>query len=413
MFQSKLTRRLCGVALTAVTTALMAVPAHAQRVSLGTIDGKIDTVDAKVDDVSGQVSVVDGKVDDLLSQTGAGTGGVLPINQDCAEGIGCFPGDLAGLPVTITVPGSYRLTSDLAGVVNVNGIEITADDVTLDLSGFAVVGTGTGGFGILVNADNAEVRNGTVRDWGSRGVNAVSADNSLFERLRISDNGSTGIIAGAGSTIRHVVARGNGSVGIQLNLHGLVSHSTAQNNGGNGIQVGSGGSVTDSAASENAGAGIRSTLASLIARNTAEANTADGILTGNGCTVSGNAVSNNGGDGIDAAAANLVEGNTVRQNGVNGIAVAVDTVVRGNMVDAHFVGNGAGILVPASVSDTRIDGNHVTDNTTGIRVQGTGNLIIRNSAAGNTTDYSIVAGNVTGPVLNTADTDRAFANFDF
>lgn len=411
MFQSKLARRLCGVALAAVTTALMAVPAHAQRVSLGTIDSKIDTVDAKVDDVSGQVNVVDGKVDDLLSQTGAGTGGVLPINQDCAEGIGCFPGDLAGLPVTITVPGSYRLTSDLEGVVNVSGIEITVDDVTLDLSGFAVVGTGTSGIGILVNGDNAEVQNGTVRNWGLEGVFANAADNSLFERLRVSDNGSFGIVAGAGSTVSHVVARGNGNDGILLGQHGVVSHSTAQNNTGEGIEVGAGGSVIDSAASRNGEIGIRGISSAHIARNNSFDNQGDGIAAGNGSTVRGNTSTGNDGDGIDAEAACLVEGNTVRLNGLDGIVVGVDTVVRGNMVDAHL--GEAGISVPAGVSDTRIDGNHVTDNTTGISVQGPGNLIIRNSAAGNTTDYSIVAGNVTGPVLNTADTDRAFANFDF
>jgi hypothetical protein len=38
--------------------------------------------------------------------------GVLEINQACVS-VGCFPGDLAGFPVTISSTGSYRLTSSL------------------------------------------------------------------------------------------------------------------------------------------------------------------------------------------------------------------------------------------------------------------------------------------------------------
>ena len=40
--------------------------------------------------------------------------GVVEINQTCAVQTGCFSGDTAGYPVTITQPGSYRLTSNLA-----------------------------------------------------------------------------------------------------------------------------------------------------------------------------------------------------------------------------------------------------------------------------------------------------------
>lgn len=37
--------------------------------------------------------------------------GELEINQACAgSSVGCFPGDSAGFPVSITQPGSYRFT---------------------------------------------------------------------------------------------------------------------------------------------------------------------------------------------------------------------------------------------------------------------------------------------------------------
>src|SRR5271154_6656573 len=67
--------------------------------------------------------------------------GVVLINQSSALQGGVTPGDAPGFPVTISQPGSYRLSSNL--VVpdsNTNAIEITAEFVTLDLNGFSIVG---------------------------------------------------------------------------------------------------------------------------------------------------------------------------------------------------------------------------------------------------------------------------------
>ena len=51
--------------------------------------------------------------------------GVLEINQTCAVQTGCFAGDSPGFPVTITQPGSYRLTSNLFRGSSLGG---TAED---------------------------------------------------------------------------------------------------------------------------------------------------------------------------------------------------------------------------------------------------------------------------------------------
>ena len=54
--------------------------------------------------------------------------GVLEINQTCAISTGCFPGDSPGFPVSVTQPGSYRLTGNLdlsAEGVNVSGIAVS------------------------------------------------------------------------------------------------------------------------------------------------------------------------------------------------------------------------------------------------------------------------------------------------
>src|SRR6478672_7546607 len=51
------------------------------------------------------------------------------------------PGDASNLFI-ISQPGAYYLTGNITGVAGKAGIKITANDVTLDLNGFALVGPG-------------------------------------------------------------------------------------------------------------------------------------------------------------------------------------------------------------------------------------------------------------------------------
>ena len=72
------------------------------------------------------------------------------------------------LPLTITESGSYYLVED-ANCLS-TAITVEADNVTIDLMGYSLIGHGTG-FGIYLNARiNVEIRNGTVRDFGSDGI---------------------------------------------------------------------------------------------------------------------------------------------------------------------------------------------------------------------------------------------------
>ncbi|MHC4575495.1 MAG: hypothetical protein ACYS76_15445 [Planctomycetota bacterium] len=79
------------------------------------------------------------------------------------------------------------------------------------------------------------------------------------------------------------------------------------------------------------------------------------------------------------------------------------------------VGNGAGIHADdVGSDDNRIEGNHVTDNDRGIDVDGTGNIIIKNTASGNAgDDYDIVAGNKVGTISTDPTTAGPWDNFDF
>jgi hypothetical protein len=109
-----------------------------------------------------------------LATPALATDGVLEINQTCAVQTGCFPGDTAGFPVTISALGSYRLTSSLV-VGNGSVIDVDTSRVSIDLNGFSircepaancflVVGSGING----ANADDVTVRNGMISEMASR-----------------------------------------------------------------------------------------------------------------------------------------------------------------------------------------------------------------------------------------------------
>ncbi|MHC4618134.1 MAG: hypothetical protein ACYTEQ_10320, partial [Planctomycetota bacterium] len=79
--------------------------------------------------------------------------------------------------------------------------------------------------------------------------------------------------------------------------------------------------------------------------------------------------------------------------------------------------------------DNRIEGNNVTDNDRGIDVDDSNNIIIKNTASGNTgrggspsAHYDIAANNSYGPIINvsgvgdisaTTGADHPWANFQF
>ena len=98
----------------------------------------------------------------------------------------------------ITQPGSYYLTGNVAGVSGRSGIEIAADNVTIDLMGFSVEGVGGSLDGVTteLTRNNLTVRNGTVSGWGQDGIDLTQGGTglgSLVEGVTSSDNTVSGI----------------------------------------------------------------------------------------------------------------------------------------------------------------------------------------------------------------------------
>jgi hypothetical protein len=69
----------------------------------------------------------------MFSVSAFAVDGVVLINQASVMAAG-------GFPYKITQSGSYRLSGNLTVPANTDGIDITVDNVTLDLNGFTIKG---------------------------------------------------------------------------------------------------------------------------------------------------------------------------------------------------------------------------------------------------------------------------------
>jgi hypothetical protein len=66
--------------------------------------------------------------------------GVVLIDQTRALAGNVTPGDAPGFLVTLSLPGSYRLSGNLTAPAGTDGILIQNSDITLDLNGFRITG---------------------------------------------------------------------------------------------------------------------------------------------------------------------------------------------------------------------------------------------------------------------------------
>lgn len=269
----------------------------------------------------------------LSSIPASASDGVLEINQTCAVQTGCFAGDTAGLPVTISASGSYRLTSNLVvSNANTNGIQISVDEVGIDLNNFSIrgpvvcsgtpltctpVGTGSG---VAANLNaGISVRDGSIRGMGSYGV-------SLGEQSEVSG----------------VRARSNGITGIDVSVGSTVTGNAAYQNGGNGIGSRNGSTLSGNAAYQNRSAGISAANGVTVSGNSVYLNGGDGIVTGTGVVVSGNTAYDNEGDGIQTNSGATVIGNSVRLNTGFGLNLSSQSGYRENAVSSNTAGTVAG-----------------------------------------------------------------------
>jgi hypothetical protein len=215
---------------------------------------------------------------------------------------------ISSLPYKITAPGSYYLTTNLTATGSGAGITISADNVTLDLNGFAIIGGGSGsvsGINVPAAQKNILIRNGTVRGWTNGGINASNATNSVIQGIRLSNNSApsalfyqiSGLSVGSGSTVKDCFVANNPnchgiSVGNACIVSGCVARANSNAAGirvmdscsvvgnisdsnGTGITMGSGNRIDSNSCTSNFNAGVlipSGATNNLLIRNSARAN---------------------------------------------------------------------------------------------------------------------------------------------
>jgi len=250
-----------------------------------------------------------------------------------------LPGSAAALYV-ISQPGSYYLTGNIQGVAGKDGIQVAADNVTIDLCGYTLQGVSGSGTGVNMPESRAGawVHNGTVNGWGQSGVNL----RAFFRSCRAS----------------HLHCYGNEQHGIATEWQAFVLNCVTDYNADAGIVVNESSTVRNCYARGNGGVGIAASFNCLV----------------EGCNVCGG---ESGGDGIRSFFG--------------------DTTIRYNYVSRY--GNGVHIQGPNAV----VDDNVISDaSSAGIRVEATRCLISRNKVRSDATAYAIAAGNSYGPIVNVA-----------
>ena len=348
----------------------------------------------------------------------------------------------ATFTVTINSPGSYYLAGDIITSNFAHGISITSGDVSLDLNGFTIrKATGAGGNGINVNgaADgstrNIMIRNGHISGSFDQGVGLDQAHNIAIEDLGIQGTASTGIFTSsidpspqslavrrcrifgepvdrvAGTTNAAMVTAG---IYVPFAMPVLIEDCVIANIRGDGIRIltANSGDVTSSGiirgcvisrcGSDGIEMGFNTATVRgvLIERCTIDQCGSSGINVASSGRILDCVANNNGMTGIRCLSRQmLITGCVAENNSTNGIQVASDSKVINNVCDGNgaALGDGAGILVTGS--GCHIEGNTVTDADRGINVTGSGNLIIKNTASGNGTNYDIVVNNRVGVIV--------------
>ena len=345
---------------------------------------------------------------------------------------------LCEIPESLDWPCSVKLAGTLECTsIGVDGLTVTADNVTIDMDGHALVGPGaSSGYGIYQSSSyrNLRIFNGKATGWQGTGKAGVKVDGidpilsdvqasinhygidaingGLISGCVADDNANCGIYAGTDSRIADCATQNNGGDGIYAGDGSTVSGCVASGNGDDGIVTGRNCTLSGCAVSDNGGDGIDVSYGSRVSDCTACENADDGINAGNGSSVSDCVARENTDDGIYAGEGSTVSGCTASYNTGDGIQVYLDSrVVNCTSDNNGYNGDGAGIH--ATSSDNRIDGNTVTDNDRGIDVDISGNFIVRNTASGNAGNWSVAVGNDMGTIQTSPVGAGPWDNFEF
>ena len=162
------------------------------------------------------------------------------------------------------------LTGNIIVPAGMNGLQVTASDVLLDLNGFTIAGPvtcayntfttcsqgATGVGGVVLQGSEITVRGGTIRGFAGTGLSG-SGGGYKFIDLVVTQNAGTGVAfnASTAAMLDRVHVTLNGGIGMAC-ANGLVTNSSIEANGADGIAANTC-SVVDSVIRSNKGIGLK------------------------------------------------------------------------------------------------------------------------------------------------------------
>lgn len=305
-----------------------------------------------------------------LAGPAAASDGVLEINHACASQTGCFAGDVAGYPVTITGSGSYQLTGHLSSASG-PAISITASPVSIELNGFTIESQSVP---VIVGASiEVQLTNGLVRfsgEIGSAFLVDLQGSAAVLKNVRVAgETARQGIRLGSRCRIESSSVIAQIRV-VELGSDCLVTDSTvvatlAQ--GAPAVSAGNSSTFERNRISINDGVGIRSGTNSHLSGNVVVSTMSfsPGVLglSAGAFSVLRSNTANDLDSGIVCGDACVIEGNTTNKHEIHGIVCGrgcrmVDNTANENGV-SRFAGGTAGLSCKGYCS---VSGNTAIDN---------------------------------------------------
>jgi parallel beta-helix repeat protein len=241
------------------------------------------------------------------------------------------------LPFKITESGSYCLTQNLTHTDRyTNAIEVDANNVTIDLGGYSLIGPTTAYNetcnGIYMDMhSNVEIRNGTITNFPNRGIFSDNSGDTLGSSgirvisVRVTTMGAEGIVLqGFHHTIKDCTVT-NTQLEIQQGMGGITCNSLS--------------SVTGNVVARHSIVSILTGFGCTIRDNTIS-ECSYGIAPGDGCSIIDNTIfSTFDGISILDVSGCLIRGNTLRECNRNGISIeGLDNAIEENLVTSSEVG---------------------------------------------------------------------------
>lgn len=348
----------------------------------------LDQLDAKLDTATTKIDAVDAKAEKRT-----------PISA---------------LPFTISAPGSYYLTGNLNVPAGQDGINITTNDVALDLNGFALNGAGAvaGAHGIVIGAGlkNTHILRGAIVGWPGKGISSgANTSQTVCEDLRVRNCVAGGIAIGDSSAVRHChVNNCTAGPGVSVGFTAIVEQ-TLCDHCSKGIVATQSVIVRNCSVTFCSGNGIETGPRALITDCVGTGNVTNGIVTGGDAVITRCAIDQTGGVAINAGNASSVQDCTIGTQGTDALLLGGACFAQRNMCSGFGGGSGA-IGIRATGGGNRIEDNHIFSVGKGIVLVGGGTITIRNTIESSTTPLTIPAGNITGTAVATEAAMNSAAN---